>query len=617
MTTVTSDVHDSGGPAVPRTPADIVDASITAALLHGVEGRYAEAIDVLTRGAGDVAGFGVVALAMRRDTGDHEFVSFVGDDDARSIVLGKHLPAEALEEQTADADAWGPLRFLPTERAVPVDLAWTPDITKVDHPEAWDPEDWFSALLLRPDGEVAGVLTLDAPFDGLRPDPATSARLIDYVDRTAAVLEHLDQRHRVEQQLALAAASREVIRRADARQGARAVVEACAPALVDALGAEAAWFHVADGASVIARREGDASRGRRDGRPVVLVEARTRPEDLRLLGRVTRHLWSRQELLMRSSYSRSHPGLADDDLAAADAWLERAGMTTVLVVPLGTLDEPLGTVVLMRSGPQRDWTDIEEQAARDLGRDLGDALHTAAVFAEKRAMVGYKEQLIATVAHELKNPITAVLGNLDVLADLIEPNLPLDASRRAAERMGALVDDLLALSEAEGPQAVPTEPAAFDEAVVETVELLRTAAAAKEQTLVVAVPSSPVPVLVPRGGLDRVLGNLVSNAVKYTPRGGTVVVDLEAAPATEDGPATAVLRVVDTGIGIPEDEVGQVFGAFVRSDDPAARREAGTGLGLAIVQRTVQRAGGTVHVDSVHGEGSTFTVTLPLAPLPG
>ncbi|GAB3078573.1 ATP-binding protein [Nocardioides zeae] len=620
MTTTTTDVHDSDGPPVPRSPADVVDASITAALLHGVEGRYAEAIDVLTRGAGDVAGFGVVALAMRRDSGDHEFVSLVGDEEARALVLGKHLPAEALVEQTTEADAWGPLRFLPAERAVPAGLAWTPDIEKADHPDAWDPDDWFSALLLRPDGDVVGVLTLDVPFDGLRPDADTRARLADYVERTAAVLENLDQRHRVEQQLALAAASREVIRRADPRQGARAVVEACAPALVDALGADAAWFHVVNGPSVVARRGAgggvDAAAGAVGGRQVSLSEEVAAPEELRLLSRITRHLWSHQELLMRSLYSRSHPGISDADLAAVDAWLERAGVTTVLVVPLGTLDEPLGTVVLARSGLQRDWSDIEEQAARDLGRDLGDALHTAAVFAEKRAMVGYKEQLIATVAHELRNPITAVLGNLDVLAELIAPTPPLEASRRAAERMRALVDDLLALSEADGPQAVPTEPAAFDEAVVETVDLLRTVAAAKEQTLVVAVPSDPVPVLVPRGGLDRVLGNLVSNAIKYTPAGGTVVVDLEAVPAASENPATAVLRVVDTGIGIVEEEIGRVFNAFVRSDDPLARRESGTGLGLAIVARTVQRAGGTVHVDSVHGEGSTFTVTLPLAPTP-
>lgn len=610
MTTATTNAHDSGGAAVPRTPADAVDASITAALLHGVAGRYAEAIDVLTRAAADVAGFGVAALAMRRESGDLEFVSFVGDEEARTLVLGKHLPAEALAEQTDEADVWGPLRFLPVERAVPVGLSWTPDIEKTDHPDAWDPDDWFSALLLRPDGEVVGVLTLDVPFDGLRPDADTRARLIDYVERTAAVLENLDQRHRVEQQLALAAASREVIRRADARQGAHAVVEACAPALVDALGADAAWFHVSDGPSVVASRDSSG------GQQVALEEVVTTPDELHLVARITRQLWSHQELLMRSVYSRSHPGIADADLAAVDAWMERMEVTTVLVVPLGTLDEPLGTVVLARSGRQRDWSDIEEQAARDLGRDLGDALHTAAVFAEKRAMVGYKEQLIATVAHELKNPITAVLGNLDVLAELIEPTPPLDASRRAAERMGALVDDLLALSEADGPQAVPTEPAAFDEAVVETVELLRTVAAAKEQTLIVAVPGAPVPVLVPRGGLDRVLGNLVGNAIKYTPDGGTVVVDLEAVPATGDRPATAVLRVVDTGIGIAEDDLGRVFNAFVRSADPRARRETGTGLGLAIVARTVQRAGGSVHVDSVHGEGSTFTVTLPLAPDP-
>ncbi|HEY1135360.1 MAG TPA: HAMP domain-containing sensor histidine kinase [Nocardioides sp.] len=336
-------------------------------------------------------------------------------------------------------------------------------------------------------------------------------------------------------------------------------------------------------------------------------------EDAGVVSRVTQHLWEHGELLMRGSYSRPHPGLTDADLAVVDRWLGTAEAATLLVVPLGAVDAPLGAVVLTRDGPQRDWTDIEERAARDLGHDLGDALHTAEVFAQKRAMVGYKEQLIATVAHELKNPITAVLGNLDMLAEMVEPNLPLDATRRAAERMGALVHDLLALSESDGPQAPPADPVPLDAVVLETVELLRTAAEAKDQSLVVAVPAAPVPVLVARGDLDRVVGNLVGNAVKYTPAGGTVVVDLEVGPGVDDGPMQAVLQVVDTGIGIAADELGQVFGAFVRSDDPSARREVGTGLGLAIVERTVHRAGGTVEVDSVLGEGSTFSVALPLA----
>ncbi|HEY1135359.1 MAG TPA: hypothetical protein VGE77_12370 [Nocardioides sp.] len=239
---------------MPRTPADVVDATITAALLHGVEGRYGEALDVLTRGAGDVAGFAMAALAMLRESGGFEFVSFLGDDDGRALIVGHHLSPETLAAQADPADAWGPLRFLPAERLVRAEFDWVPDLEKLDHPDAWDADDWFVALLEHPDGTVRGVLTLDAPFDGMRPDAAARARLTDYVTRTAAVLEHLDARHRVEQQLALAASSREVIRRADARQGAHAVVEACAPGLLDALRADSAWFHVVDGPSVAVRR---------------------------------------------------------------------------------------------------------------------------------------------------------------------------------------------------------------------------------------------------------------------------------------------------------------------------------------------------------------------------
>jgi two-component system, OmpR family, phosphate regulon sensor histidine kinase PhoR len=112
-------------------------------------------------------------------------------------------------------------------------------------------------------------------------------------------------------------------------------------------------------------------------------------------------------------------------------------------------------------------------------------------------------------------------------------------------------------------------------------------------------------------GLERMVTNLLSNGIKYTPEGGRVTI--EAAGRSVDGTDGVLITCADTGIGIAAGEVDKVFTPFFRSSSPEARKRPGTGLGLAIMERVVSGHAGTVEVESVLGEGTTFTVWLPVA----
>ena len=205
-----------------------------------------------------------------------------------------------------------------------------------------------------------------------------------------------------------------------------------------------------------------------------------------------------------------------------------------------------------------------------------------------------------------------ISGNLELLE---MHGVPEEAKRfvaamtRGADRMQKVVDDLLLLARVSHPQH-PLEQVRVDVADLarEVALLVEAAARGKGQTLTVEVGDRPLLVCGDPAELDRMLGNLVSNAVKYTPAGGHVSV---SARRTGD---EVVVEVADDGIGISEEDQAGLFGAFFRTTNPEALSESGTGLGLAIVASIVERHGGRVAVASRLGEGTTFTATLPAGP---
>jgi signal transduction histidine kinase len=184
----------------------------------------------------------------------------------------------------------------------------------------------------------------------------------------------------------------------------------------------------------------------------------------------------------------------------------------------------------------------------------------------------------------------------------------------SAERMSEVVDSLLLLARADSGQALlRRDRVELGDLVLQTIENLEPLAARQGVALVVG----EVEDLAVQGDalwLNQVVTNLLGNGIKYTPRGGTVTLDLRRTSPSEEGSGVcAELAVRDTGIGIPAQHLERIFDRFYRVDSGRARTAGGSGLGLSITRWAVEAHGGRIEVESREGEGSTFRVRLPLA----
>jgi two-component system sensor histidine kinase/response regulator len=229
---------------------------------------------------------------------------------------------------------------------------------------------------------------------------------------------------------------------------------------------------------------------------------------------------------------------------------------------------------------------------------------------EIAALSALKDQLIRTISHDLKNPLTIVLGCAEYLlssstiADEDRRRLLGDVHRRGQEML-RLVTDLLDLSRIE--EGMPLNLRSLDLGALAESQVAGAGAGSTGIALGYERPPTPVVVTADEERMQQVLANLVSNALKYTPPGGTVIVSV----GHENG--RGVLRVRDTGFGIPGDALARVFEPFYRVDRPDHRQAEGTGLGLSIVKALVEQHRGEVRVASEPDQGTTFEVLLPLA----
>lgn len=224
-----------------------------------------------------------------------------------------------------------------------------------------------------------------------------------------------------------------------------------------------------------------------------------------------------------------------------------------------------------------------------------------------------KDEFVSLVSHELRTPLTSVLGYLELLLDgtdelTEEQRSYLTVIERNARRQLRLVGDLLLTAQVDaGTFAISPRPIDLADVVRGSATSLGPVAEQAGVALVTSV--APTPVVADPGRLAQVVDNLVSNAVKFTPSGGEV--HLEVAP-TPDGGAGVLVR--DTGIGIAPDELQRLTTRFFRATSATRRAIPGVGLGLAIARAVVDAHGGRLDVESTLGEGTTFVVTLPAAP---
>jgi signal transduction histidine kinase len=273
------------------------------------------------------------------------------------------------------------------------------------------------------------------------------------------------------------------------------------------------------------------------------------------------------------------------------------------------------------------------------GEPLSLGIGIARDMTAEREAAKLRDEFVSLVTHELRSPLTVSIGYIELLKRALSgATQPLDPQKgtyyvgriESAERhLLRLVNNLLELARVERPD-LELELGWVDlgRLIEETVDGIRTLASEKQQTVTLDLPADIPVIWSAELYLKEVFSNLTSNAVKYTPEGGSVAVTVRVNPARgdwRDGNGTAngaavpslaggVVEVVvrDTGYGMSDEDQARLFSKFFRSGRPEIRKERGTGLGLALTKTMVEKIGGIIAVQSALGKGSTFTVRLPL-----
>lgn len=321
----------------------------------------------------------------------------------------------------------------------------------------------------------------------------------------------------------------------------------------------------------------------------------------------------------RIAVAVSRPELSPADDTFELATTVRSGKSSLnqsrrgMIVPLTAGGRTLGALTLALDDPERTFSDDDVSLAEDLARRCATAIDNARLYQAAQDALQVRDQFLAIAAHELRSPLARLKSHAEVLVDVaadgeVPPAQMIGSLHRmniAIDRMSALVTDLLDVSRLR--QRLPLRPQS-----VELGDLIRTVTAdhqlhaAQRHQLVVDLPSGPCALQADPDRLGQVITNLLDNAIKYSPAGGTIQISVQ------DGDTGALVRVRDEGIGLPDGAAEHVFEPFNRASNAFARNIPGLGLGLHICRQIVQRHGGRMWAESPgEGQGTTIHVWLP------
>ena len=307
-------------------------------------------------------------------------------------------------------------------------------------------------------------------------------------------------------------------------------------------------------------------------------------------------------------------GLFRDIEASRLAYVElkRAGYIRYDHLPLHTKDGRKVHVEFVSNVYEVDGESVIQCNIRDITERSRLELQTQEQAVVLADISRRKDEFLAMLSHELRNPLSSILNAVYLLRLKKDEDLVQQQAKNIIERqvghLARLVDDLLEISRITiGSIQLRQERVDLRGIVDRAVETVRSLVDRRKHELTVTLPSEPVWLTADPTRLEQVVGNLLSNATKYTAEGGSIRLTLE-----QEG--DAVLRVQDTGIGIAPDLLPCIFDLFTQADRSSDRSEGGLGIGLTLVEKLVGMHGGTVKAFSAGlGQGSEFTVRLPLA----
>ncbi|HUP40945.1 MAG TPA: ATP-binding protein [Vicinamibacterales bacterium] len=294
------------------------------------------------------------------------------------------------------------------------------------------------------------------------------------------------------------------------------------------------------------------------------------------------------------------------------AILRDLGLRSYMCVPLIARSRTIGALTLVRAESGRRYNASDVTLAIDVARRAAAAVDNAQLYQRLREEDRRKDEFLATLAHELRNPLAPIRTGLSLLQgskDRAVIRRTHQIMDRQLEHMVRLIDDLLDLSRVtRGKVQLNRDRVDLRSMVGTAIEASRPLIDGAAIELIVRLPETPVIVDADRMRISQVLSNLLNNAAKFTERGGTVELDL-----VEQG-AHVEVRVRDTGVGIPKQMLTHIFEMFAQLGDKGARTQSGLGIGLTLVKRLVELHDGQVWAESEGpGRGSTFVVRLPRA----
>jgi signal transduction histidine kinase len=296
--------------------------------------------------------------------------------------------------------------------------------------------------------------------------------------------------------------------------------------------------------------------------------------------------------------------------AAAREALRRLDLRALLVVPLRGRTDPLGALLLASAGPGgRLYTERELAVAEDFAGRVGLALENARLYRQSREAVRARDEFLAMLGHELRNPLAPILTALELVK--MRGDDPARREHQVIERQARhlvrLVDDLLDVSRVtRGKITLRRAPVELGAVVAKAIETASPLIEQRRHHLRVDVAPAGLPIFADEARLVQVVSNLLANAAKYTDPGGEIRVE-----ARRRG-AEIALSVADTGAGIPPELLPVLFDAFVQGSRTMDRHAGGLGLGLAIARSLTALHGGTIEARSGGpGRGSEFVIRLP------
>jgi PAS domain S-box-containing protein len=321
-------------------------------------------------------------------------------------------------------------------------------------------------------------------------------------------------------------------------------------------------------------------------------------------------------LVIRSGQTMFYPAIDEHilcDLSADQQQLNKLGLLhQLLCVPLIVRGGTLGAICFGRAAMSKAFDDDDVAFAEELARRAALAVDNALLYREAQEAIKARDTFLSIAAHELKTPLTSLLGYADLIKRRTQAGQPIGEREQRglavvvdqARRLNRMVTSLLDLSR------IQTGQLSIDQRPVDLSELARRISEEVSPTLMMHtlqydVPETPVIMIGDELRLEQVLQNLMQNAAKYSPHGSTIRLRMDVLNGW------ACLSVADEGLGIPSEALPRIFNRFYRAPN-AAQQVSGMGVGLFVVRQIVEMHGGRIEVESIEGQGSTFFVWLPL-----